>query len=116
MSVTGIAEVQEGLRKLAEISKEATAKALAEEALKIEAASADLVPVDTGALRGSHVVDISDGGLTAKVGYGKDYALAVHEILDSHHPVGEAKYLEKPFRAALPGLVDRVAAKVERAL
>jgi len=32
------------------------------------------------------------------VGYATDYAVYVHENLEAYHPVGEAKFLEKPAR------------------
>lgn len=32
------------------------------------------------------------------VGYTAAYALYVHEDLEAHHPVGQAKYLEQPAR------------------
>jgi len=32
------------------------------------------------------------------VGYTQNYALYVHENLQAHHEVGQAKYLEQPFR------------------
>lgn len=46
------------------------------------------VPLDTGALRNSgQAVD-------GVVSFGTDYAIYVHEILENHHPIGEAKFLE----------------------
>jgi len=33
------------------------------------------------------------------VGYTQNYAIYVHENLEAHHPVGQAKYLEQPARA-----------------
>jgi len=32
------------------------------------------------------------------VGYEQPYAVFVHENLEAHHPVGQAKYLEQPMR------------------
>lgn len=32
------------------------------------------------------------------VGYTQSYALYVHEDMEAHHPVGQAKYLEQPAR------------------
>lgn len=32
------------------------------------------------------------------VGYDKSYAVYVHENLEAHHPVGQAKFLEQPAR------------------
>lgn len=67
------------------------------------------VPVDTGNLRSTgHVdppvvggeevtVDLGFGG-TAANGAEVGYALRVHEDLQMHHRVGQAKYLETPLR------------------
>lgn len=35
------------------------------------------------------------------VGFTQNYALYVHENLEAHHPVGQAKFLEQPFRELL---------------
>lgn len=46
------------------------------------------VPLDTGRLRNSgQAVD-------GVVSFNTDYAIYVHEILENHHPIGEAKFLE----------------------
>lgn len=36
--------------------------------------------------------------VTTVVGFTQRYALTVHEDLEAHHPVGQAKYLEEPAR------------------
>ncbi len=36
------------------------------------------------------------------VGYEAEYAIFVHENLQAHHPVGQAKFLEEPARVATP--------------
>lgn len=70
---------------------------------KIFQRSKELVPVRTGALRDSAVVEsgIRGGMPTANITYGGgsvDYALKVHEDLDMQHPNGgQAKYLEQAF-------------------
>lgn len=46
------------------------------------------VPIDTGRLRNSGQAE--DG----VVSFNTDYAIYVHEILENHHPIGEAKFLE----------------------
>ena len=94
--------------------KRGVASGLSLEAEIIMAKSKDLVPVDTGALRSSgHVRKPRTVGdyLVVELGYGGvavGYAIPVHERLDVHHPVGQAKYLEIPFKAAQPGLATRV--------
>lgn len=70
----------------------------------------DYVPVETGALRASGFVEppITRGAETSvTVGFGgpaAPYAVIVHEDLTKRHPVGQAKYLELPLRAALEGM------------
>jgi predicted secreted hydrolase len=39
--------------------------------------------------------------VTVKVSYTASYAIYVHENLEAFHPVGQAKYLEQPFREML---------------
>lgn len=92
-------------------------------ALKIEAeaimsASKQIVPVDTGILRSSSVVgnpDTQGNVHRIEMGYGgaaSDYAVVVHELLDTHHPVGQAKFLEVPLRAAAPYLLENIARRI----
>lgn len=63
----------------------------------ILADATERTPVDTGRLRDSgycappQKVD----GQRVEVGFGTDYAVAVHERTGVSHPVGEAKFLEK---------------------
>lgn len=78
------------------------------------------VPVDTGALRGSGFVEppVQTGDrVEVRLGFGgpaAPYALTVHEDLTAYHPVGQAKYLETPFRLRVSGLDDVVAAKARQ--
>lgn len=56
-----------------------------------------LTPVDTGALQASGTTEPAelDGHVVKKeIGFNTDYAAAVHENLNAHHDVGQAKYLE----------------------
>lgn len=93
--------------------------------------SLPLVPVDTGALRGSGYVsqpEIAGTHVTSEVGYGgvatkinpktleptTTYALIVHENLEAHHEVGQAKYLQVPFDAKIEGMGQRIAAGLKR--
>ena len=108
--VTGIAEVNAQLAKLVERDQQAAVQALREEAETIMTDSKQRVPVDTGVLRASGFVSpVEDGVRLAYGGAASDYAIYVHENLDANHPVGEAKYLERPVLEALPGLAERVA-------
>jgi hypothetical protein len=82
-------------------------------------ASQELVPVDTGALKSSGMVEgpIVDGTtVEVSIGYGgaaEDYALVVHEDLTAfHEPPTQAKYLEQPAVEAVEGMSERLAAAV----
>lgn len=82
-----------------------------------------LVPVDTGALRASGRVEDPNfetaTRVVAELSYGGSaapYALYVHEDLNARHSVGQAKYLEQPVRAALPGFVRAVTSALDRSL
>ena len=73
------------------------------------------VPVDQGPLRASGHVDdpvVKGDEVTVTLGYGNsavEYAVFVHEDLNAFHPTGEAKYLETPFKMAVPGIKRRMA-------
>jgi hypothetical protein len=92
--------------------------------------SLPLVPVDTGALRGSgyvaepwmeddHVIDeVGYGGVATKINPKTlepttAYALAVHENLEAHHEVGQAKYLEVPFDEHTQNFGSKIAARMK---
>jgi len=94
-------------------------QAILEEATNIFNKSQILVPVDTGALRGSGGVSApiySSGGVAVDVFYGgpaASYALIVHEIQEYYHnPPTQAKYLEQPFMEALPNIQKNMASRI----
>lgn len=51
---------------------------------------------------------IGDGMAVTKVGFTADHAVPVHERLDVHHPIGQAKYLEQPLRTEEKPMADIV--------
>lgn len=51
-------------------------------------------------------------GPAVRVGYTQVYAIYVHEDMEAHHPVGQAKYLEQPVRT----MVSEISAVVNAAL
>ncbi len=89
---------------------EALGAALYEEASLIFVESQEEVPVDTGRLLNSGGVSPPIGKTNPRVEifYGTDYALPVHER-DTPHVIGKSKFLEDPFRRAVPGMLDRLA-------
>lgn len=87
--------------------------ALYAEGTQLVGQSVPLVPVDTGALRSSAFTEqptTSGDKISVRCGYGgtatkvnpltgettTDYAVKVHEDLNVHHDVGQAKFLEIP--------------------
>ena len=103
----------------------AAARALRNEAQEAFAVSQDEVPVDTGALKASGrvrpEVGVYERGneLSVELTYGgtaMEYAIIVHENLESFHPHGKAKYLEDPMSRQVQGISGRIADKVEAAM
>jgi hypothetical protein len=95
---------------------EAAAPAAVEAALQIgAAASAQQVPVDTGALLASQEIEAGPEG--GSVSYNTDYAAVQHDRLTNHHPNGgNAKYLEIPWLASAVPMVEAAAAVLRKAI
>lgn len=106
-------------RILTNVGKEEMAALTAEAELIMTDAKKN-TPVDTGTLRSSgivtprpadHRVDLSFGGAASA------YAAIVHERLDVHHPVGEAKFLENALnRWRSGGGIQRLGARLGKAM
>jgi hypothetical protein len=111
-------QLEELLRKKLEESK----KALYIEALKIMAVSIMRTPVDTGALRASHSVSRpetngDDTSVTISVGGpSAPYAIYVHENLEAHHPVGQAKFLESAILEARGEIGQNIIMRINSVL
>lgn len=94
-------------------------KALFDEATIIFNQSQELVPVDTGRLRGSGRVTIErvPTGFSATISYSTDYAIYVHEDLTKAHRFPtQAKFLEQPARERLPNLMENIVRRVEKVM
>lgn len=108
----------ERLTKLAAAFPHAVERGLYEEALVETKESMRRTPVDTGALRASHVTrqPVSNGrdiSVAIEVGGSTTpYALIVHENLEADHPVGQAKFLESTLLESAPHMAARVAKRV----
>jgi len=117
--VIGADRMLVNLRKLQKDSPHEFGRALRVETEVEATESKRRTPVDTGALRstihaegpeyrGSTVVTaISAGGPSAR------YALIVHEDLEAHHPVGQAKYIESTLNESAPFIGARVARRID---
>jgi hypothetical protein len=117
-TVTGAAQITRRLEQLAARMPQELAKAMREE-LEIESTeSKRRTPVDTGALRQSHRVDVnvSNGEVSGTITVGgpaAPYAIDVHENLEAFHPIGEAKFLENTLNESRPHLSKRIADRVD---
>lgn len=74
----------------------------------------DITPIDTGALRASAFTEAESGSNPSViVGFEEEYAIFVHENLEAHHPVGQAKFLEQPLKENADKYVGHVRDKVQ---
>lgn len=108
--ITGFSQMDAELRVLGERTRPVIGAALSELGEDIMAESkSKYVPVATGNLRDTgHVGQPMQQGNTTSVtlsygGPAAPYAVTVHERLDVNHPVGQAKYLERPLMEAAFG-------------
>jgi hypothetical protein len=115
----GAAALEAKLRALGAGAIKEGGRALYQEALVEQKESMRRTPVNTGALRGSHETSrpAQDGGnvsVTITVGGpAAPYAVPVHENLDAHHPVGQAKFLESVIMESRPHMAERIARRID---
>lgn len=120
LKVSGFRELKKALKEQGQRAEKSLAAALYAEGERIMAEAKRLCPVDTGTLRSTGHVQkpvIRRGSIEVTLGFGgpaAPYAVFVHENLNVHHTVGQAKYLEKPLNDAARGFVERLAAEVRR--
>jgi hypothetical protein len=114
-----VSSVAGNLSKLAaNWANEDLAQALYEEGHKTADLSMQMTPVDTGALKSSHVVSeplVTPGSISVTIGVGgpaAPYAVAVHEDTDAVHAVGTAKFLEIAVRQRARGFLLSLATKL----
>jgi hypothetical protein len=119
VTITGTEQLRAALARIGADARPQIAQALYQEAEAIMADSKEnFVPVDLAILRASGHVQlptIEGDNVTVAMGYGgaaKDYAVIQHERLDFKHPVGGAKYLERPLLKAASGLAARLADRI----
>ncbi len=113
MKLDGISGLRAALDAAARKTADGVERGVVKAALVLQRESQLRVPVDTGALRNSAFTRKEGSGVNtaAVVGYTQAYAVVVHEDLEAHHPVGEAKYLERPARELAPELAAIIAAE-----
>ena len=115
VKVTGAKEVRKGLKSLEKAHPRAFAAALYKEGFALAEMADVLIPVDTGRLRATlYVKPPVEAGVagfrpSVEVGVGTDYAVIVHEQIESKH-AGEtqAKYIEHPYNLRKSGFFSRI--------
>lgn len=107
------------LKKVVDLVPSEVAKAMYLE-MEIEATECkERTPVDTGALRASEHVTLPEQGLKkisvsiVAGGATAPYAIKVHEDLEAHHPVGQAKFIESVLDESAPFMAERIARRVD---
>ena len=116
IELTGTEELSRELKRLQRAYPEAAAAALYAEGMAIMALAQKKTPVDTGRLRATGYVapPVKDAqGHIVELGFGTDYGIYVHERTESHHPVGEAKFLENAINARKAGWAERLAKRIK---
>ncbi len=112
IALQGLSAIKRALGEVGQAHSAAAGGALYLEASRIMAKSVPLVPVDLGGLKGSQFVSapkVTAFGLTVQMGYGKDYAVPVHE----RHPT-KKKFLRIPFDDEKPRAAKNIAADLGR--
>lgn len=124
INIEGDEEFYQLLEQFGAKSISVLARALHEEHELIMIEAKNRCPVDTGALKASGKVrppKITDGLVIESHGSFGDadkvyYATYVHEILWTRHPIGQAKYYESALMEAVPGLTNRLSARLKSAM
>ena len=100
IKIKNLDKLVRGLREFPPELKTEIGKAIMKSAYLVEGKSKPITPVLTGQLRGSIASKFSS--FQAIIQPNKEYAIYVHENLTAHHPVGEAKFMEKGAKQAEP--------------
>lgn len=110
--VDGIEEVMENLATEIDLIRGASIGGLYAAGLKVlaEAKKTHNAPRDTGNLVNSgYVRRTPENDRAVEIGFTANYALHVHENLESHHAAGRAKFLEIPLEEMQDEIIDIVA-------
>ena len=65
-------------------------------------------------LKAAQIKASADHGLAVDVGYAAPHAVHVHEDMEAHHEVGQAKYLEYPARLYAEDIQKAVAQEYQK--
>lgn len=119
VEVKGADAIKAKLQRMARMIPNEVARALYEEAGIEAKESQRRTPVDTGELRGSHLVkkpEISGRNITVVIEVGgpaAPYAWHVHENLEAYHKVGRSKYLESTILESKAFMAARIARRID---
>jgi hypothetical protein len=118
MALQGKEKLIDALTKLGPAAAELGGRALYQIGEEVMTEAKGLTPVDTGALRASGQVlpPVQRGKqIIVTLGFGNasvGYAIPVHERMDVHHAVGQAKFLEQPVLARSKTLANDLAVRL----
>lgn len=96
INITGQNKVIRNLNKEIAAVKHRGPDVMRRAALVVRRAAQLLTPVDTGNLKNSAYTEVTVSlrrGVGAIIGFTAAYAIWVHENLDAHHVVGQARFL-----------------------
>jgi len=119
---TNFDKVSAGLHKAPDEMKKEVGNAIGKSMEMVATESKRLTPLKTGYLRSSIGSDANpDGifkqkGFTGYVGTNVKYAWRQHEELKWHHSDGEAKYMEKGAKNALPYVEKTMQKAIENVI
>lgn len=106
--IKGIPKVNKALDEASKGYRGAVLAAVYQKGFAIIADSVKRTPVKTGRLRQSVFVGRPDRRGIVPIGYGTDYALAVHERVEVFHKIGGPKFLESAVNKHRNGYVDAI--------
>jgi len=99
IKIKGLSRVARNIERFGNMKAKGIERGLNKAALVVKGESQRIVPIDFGILRSSAFVRKINSGFNTKmlVGYSANYAVYVHENLDSMHKEGtQAKFVSAP--------------------
>jgi len=110
MALKGAGDVIANLKKVQSEFAKKRRQALTRIGVIVKADSVKMTPVDTTNLRGAAFSEVQ-GQDSVIIGYDQSaaYAPYVHEDLEAHHDVGEAKFLEKAVKKNQKRILEELA-------
>jgi hypothetical protein len=116
LHIKGVKAAVKALEQQAKVRQQRLHAGLKKGGLFLQRESQKIVPVQYGILRASAFTRAEGEGkdFFVRVGYTAQYAIFVHENLDSHHEVGQAKFLEAPAREKTSQLIAIIRAEASK--